>query len=99
MVIEEEEHYAYCSFMKISGTTQSADVKWYANTFASSYNVPYRSEISELGEVCEFNNPIVSDELVRRAQRTGWRITFPSGDSTRWKPGISRSRPGGFNSL
>lgn len=66
VVIEEEEHYAYCSFIKISGTTQSADVKWYANTFASSYNAPYESEISELGEVCEFNNPIVSDELVRQ---------------------------------
>lgn len=66
VVIEEEEHYAYCSFIKISGTTQSADVKWYANTFASSYNVPYESEISELGEVCEFDNPIVSDELARQ---------------------------------
>ena len=66
VVIEEEEHYAYCSFIKISGTSQNAEIKWYANTFASSYNVPYESEVGALGEVCEFDNPIVSDELVRQ---------------------------------
>lgn len=60
VTIAEEEHYAYCSFIKITGTDLPAEIKWYANTLSYSYDVPYESEISEMGEVCEFNNPISS---------------------------------------
>lgn len=65
VVIEQEEHYAYCSFIKISGVTTSAEIKWYANTFANSYTVPYTSSIWGTGEDYEITNPIVSDEKFR----------------------------------
>lgn len=66
VTIAEEEHYAYCSFIKITGTDSPAEIKWYANTFASSYNAPYESEIGKLGEICEFDNPIASDSSARQ---------------------------------
>ena len=66
VVIVEEDHYAYCSFIKITGTDSPAKIKWYAYTFASSYNVPYESEIGDLGEATEFSNPISSDNTARQ---------------------------------
>ena len=65
-MIVEEDHYAYCSFIKITGTDSPAKIKWYAYTFASSYNVPYESEIGDLGEATEFSNPISSDNTARQ---------------------------------
>ena len=66
VTIVEEEHYAYCSFIKITGTDSPSEIKWYANTFVSSYNVPYDSKIGDLGEACEFSNPIASDNSTRQ---------------------------------
>lgn len=84
VVIEEEEHYAYCSFIKITGTDSPANIKWYANALDYSYDVPYESEIGELGEVCEFSNPIASQlnpslpDLFSRQDVADWMADYLS---------------------
>nr|DAR40318.1 MAG TPA: protein of unknown function (DUF5048) [Caudoviricetes sp.] len=93
ITISEEEHYAYCSFLKISGTNSPAEIQWFANVVEEMPEVPYESDIGDLGEVCEFNNPIASnaesrqdvadwmaDYLSKRRQYTVETLGYPEVD-------------------
>ena len=93
VTISEEEHYAYCSFLKISGASNPAEIQWFANVVEEMPEVPYESDIGDLGEVCEFNNPIASnaesrqdvadwmaDYLSKRRQYTVETLGYPEVD-------------------
>ena len=50
VVIQQETHYAFVSYLKITGVSQDVDVKLYANTYASESTVPYTETLNQIGD-------------------------------------------------
>ena len=58
VVIQRETHYAFVSYLKITGVSQDVDIKLYANTYASESTVPYSETLYPIGDPVVIDNPI-----------------------------------------
>lgn len=93
-VIQQEAHYAFVSYLKITGVSQNADVKLYANTYSSESTVPYTKKINPVGDPVVIDNPLfpansehaadavdwLSDYLLKRYEYTAETLGYPEVD-------------------
>lgn len=72
VIIEKEEHYAFVSYIQISGVSEAADVKLYANTYASETTIPYNKTLNTIGEPVTVDNPIYSENSKQGPETVDW---------------------------
>lgn len=94
VVIQQESHYAFVSYLKITGVSQNVDVKLYANTYSSESTVPYTKKLNAVGDPVVIDNPLfsansghgaaavdwLSDYLMKRYEYTAETLGYPEVD-------------------
>lgn len=78
VVISREEHYAFVSYIEITGVTEAVDVELYANTYASETTIPYSKTINAIGEPVVVDNPIYSESAAAGPVAVEWMADYLS---------------------
>lgn len=76
VVIQQETHYAFVSYLKITGVSQDVDVKLYANTYASKSTVPYTETLNQIGDPVTVENPIFPANSSQGAAAIDWISSY-----------------------
>lgn len=77
ITIEEQTHYAFVSYVKISGSNENVELKLFGNTYASESTVPVVSSVSPTGDDLEVDNPIAQSSD-QRGKIADWIANYVS---------------------
>lgn len=72
VVIQQEIHYAFVSYIQISGVSQDVEVELYANTYSSETTVPYTETLNTIGDPVVVDNPIFPANSAQGQQAIDW---------------------------